>query len=98
MERLIRNGVIPWLVVFLGVFLVLELPSRDVGGVWPWPSLSQFVWLDIQWWHAVSILVAVFMVVLFGHFEWRWPALFLVIVAALALLSIGLHLLYLMLR
>jgi len=94
----VRNGVIPWLVVFLGFFLALELPARDIGGVWPWPSLSQFVWNDVTWWWPVSVIVAVIMVVLFGHFEWRWPARFLIVAASLALVSIGLHVLWLALR
>lgn len=87
----VRNGVIPWAVVFLGVFLALELPASDVLGVWPWPSLSRFVWNGIHWWHVVALFVAVFMLALLGHFELHWAAKFLIAVAALAAVSVGIR-------
>lgn len=77
----VRNGVIAWCGVLLGVFLLLELPSRDVFGVWPWPSLSWFVWNSIHWWHAIAFLVFLFMLALLGHFEWHWAAKWLIAVA-----------------
>lgn len=87
----VRNGVIPWLVVFLGVFLALEIPAHDVLGVWPWPSLSRFIWNGIRWWHVVALFVAVFLLVLLGHFELHWAARWLIVVAFFTAVSVGLR-------
>lgn len=91
LSRWLHNGVIPWMGVFLGVFLGLELPARDVLGVWPWPSLSEFIWNSIRWWHVVALIVAAFMAVLLGHFEWHWAARWLIAVAVLAAVSVGIR-------
>lgn len=83
-------GALIWLGVFLPVFLTLELLG-EFRAV-PWPTLSEFTWDSIQWWHIVGAIVAAFLFVLLGHFEWRWPARALIITAVIGAAVIAVHL------
>lgn len=65
--------------VWLGAFLLLELPSHDVWGLWPWSSLSETVQVGEAWWWPLAVYVGIFMAVLLGHFEWDWSARWLII-------------------
>lgn len=88
----VQWGALIWLGIFLPVFLALELPAKLWKGC-PWPTLSEFTWEGIQWWHVVGAVVAVFMLVLLGHFEWQWKVRWVIAAAVLGALAISLHLL-----
>lgn len=74
--------------VWVAAFLLFELPSKDVGGIWPWYSLSRTVATGEAWWWPLGIYVAVFMAVLLGHFELDWSARWVVVVAVIGVAMI----------
>jgi hypothetical protein len=69
--------------VWTAAFLLFELPSKDVWGLWPWYSLSETIQVGIAWWWPLAIFTGLFMGVLFGHFEWEWNARWVIAVALL---------------
>lgn len=69
--------------VWVSAFLIFELPSNDVGGFWPWYSLSVTVKLGESWWWPIAVYVPVFMAVLLGHFELGWSAKWVITAAFL---------------
>lgn len=77
--------------VWAGAFLFLELPSKDVWGLWPWNSLSRTVWIGEAWWWPIAGYVAVFMAVLLGHLEFDWSASWLVILGIIGAVGILIH-------
>ncbi len=78
------------LAIWLPAFLGLELPAHF--GLVPWPTLSSTVWDGIRDWHPVAYFVAIAMVVLFGHFEFRWSVGWLIAVAAALTVAVVVHL------
>lgn len=78
--------------VWTAAFLVFELPSKDVWGLWPWYSLSRTVQLGEAWWWPIALYVVLFMAVLLGHFEFDWSYRWVVAVAALGVCLIASHL------
>lgn len=62
--------------VWLPAFLALELPAHY--GLTPWPTLSSTIWDAIKWWHPLAYFVALFMIVLLGHFEAHWSVKWLI--------------------
>ncbi|MDE2104783.1 MAG: hypothetical protein KGL39_46530 [Patescibacteria group bacterium] len=80
------------IVVWLPSFLALELTAKFWDGC-PWPTLSETVWLAIRWWHPIATLVAVIMIVLYGHFEDHWRVRYLIAVSLVGAASIVAHIL-----
>ena len=80
-----------WLSVLVWTlaFLLFELPAKDVGGIWPWYSLSETIQIGVAWWWPVAVYVGLFMVVLFGHFEFEWGARWVIVVSLLGVLLIA---------
>lgn len=52
---------------FLLIFLLLELPAKDVGGLWPWNSLSQTSWMNEQSYPWLRTILFGFLVGLAVH-------------------------------
>ena len=69
--------------VWTAGFLLLELPAKDVFGVWPWYSLSVTVENGVSWWWVIAVYVPVFMAVLLGHFELGWSAKWVILMGLL---------------
>lgn len=78
--------------VWAGAFLVFELPSKDVLGLWPWYSLSNTVQIGVRWWAPIAVYVALFMFVLLGHFELNWRARWVLAVVFLGVCLVASHL------
>lgn len=78
--------------VWTFAFLLLELPSYDVWGWWPWYSLSVTVEKGEAWWWPIAVYVPAFMLVLLCHFEWGWSAKWVVAMGVLGALLIASHL------
>ena len=78
--------------VWIGAFLILELPAKDVFGLWPWYSLSETVQIGVAWWWPISLYVSLFMFVLLGHFELSWSVRWVLAVAFLGICLIASHL------
>lgn len=77
------------------VWAILFFPAELLAHFWgrcPWPTLSRTVWDGIAWWHPVAYFVAIFAVVLLGHFEFRWSAAWLIVVAASLSAAVLVHL------
>jgi len=88
-----RDGLAVW-AAWLAVFLALELPSKDVLGVWPWPSLSRTAWDCEAAWHPASLVFELFLLVLFAHIVWRLSAAALVAVVVCAAVALTAHFLF----
>lgn len=76
---------------WLLLFLVLELASKDVFGLAPWPSLSATVWHAIHTYPLVGYALFGFLFGLVAHFflerNLAWCVLYGIVV------SVGAHLL-----
>lgn len=68
------------LIVWAGVFLLFEL-TAVFWSACPWYTLSGTVWMGETWWWPIGLMVALFMFVLFGHFEWHWTSRWLIAIA-----------------
>ena len=60
------------LAVWITAVLFFELPAHDLGGPWPWYTLSETVQIGVHWWWPIAVYTGLFMLVLFGHFEFEW--------------------------
>ena len=79
------------ILVWAGAFLALELPSKDIWGIWPWNSLSDTVWIGESWWWPLAIFTAIFTIVLLGHLEFDWSAHWLIIISVIGALAVAVH-------
>lgn len=82
------------LAVGVAVWAALFFPAELAAKLWdgcPWPTLSETVWLAIRWWHPVATIVAVLMVILYGHFEDHWRVRYLIATALVGTALIVAH-------
>ncbi len=68
-----------------------ELPSKDVLGWAPWPSLTLTIRDSIQWWHPVALMVVAFLFVLTLHFDKHLNVWYLIATAAAIVAAIVAH-------
>lgn len=83
-----RTGVVYGAVLAAWLF-GLELPARF--GWLPIDTLSGDVRHAIRWWHPVGVMVAVFFVTLFGHFDKGWSVWWLILVGATITTCVVVH-------
>lgn len=81
------------LAVWAGAFLLFELPAHDLGGPWPWYTLSETVQIGVAWWWPIGVYTTLFMFVLWGHFEWSWSVRWVLAVSFLGVCLIASRLL-----
>lgn len=83
------------LTVYGGIFLVwllaLELPSRDVLGLAPWPSTTLTIRDAIQWWHPIALMIAFLFFILYLHFDKNLNVWYLIGTGALTVLAVLIH-------
>lgn len=85
-----RDGLIVW-AGWLVVFLLLELPSRDVLGLWPWLSLSRTAWDAETDWRPATLFFELFLLVLAAHIVYRLSAAALIAVVCCAAVCLVAH-------
>lgn len=71
--------------------LALTAAAIVVVALWPVYTLSGTGWHAISWWSFVGILIAVFTMILLGHFEFHWGARYLIGFAVAAVAVIASH-------
>lgn len=86
------NGILVWIVGWLGIFLALELPAH-FGWV-PWPTLSRTFWDAEAAWGPTSLFVEIFLAVLLLHIVFRLSAAALIAVVVCAFVALGAHFLF----
>jgi len=84
-----RRTALVYGLVLAGWLFGLELPARF--GLLPILTLTGDVRAAIQWWHVLGFELAVFFVVLYGHFDAGWRVRWLILSAAVVVASAGIH-------
>lgn len=76
--------------VWLGLFLLLELPAAF--GWTPWRTLSATSWFAEDWWPGLTLILEAFLAVLLLHICFRLSAGALIFVVCAGAVALGLHL------
>lgn len=86
-----RRALIWGIIVWGTAFTLLEIPAHFERV--PWPTLSRTIWDGIKSWHPVAYFVAIFTIVLLGHFEFQWSARWLIVIALALGAAVAIHIL-----